>query len=213
MKITKTHIISLFTVIISFGLAIWFYPQMPEMIASHWGTNGAVNGYMPRFWGLFIMPIVSLFMLVMFIVLPSLDPKKHNIEKFRKYFDNFIVMIFLFMLYIYILTLAWNLGVVFDMILYMIPALAVLFYYCGVLIEHSEPNWTVGIRTPWTLESKTVWKKTHALGGKLFKATGLVALLGILFPQLAIWFILFPAIFAAVFVCAYSYVEYKKEQK
>jgi len=35
-----------------------------------------------------------------------------------------------------------------------------------------EPNWFVGIRTPWTLSSDTVWRKTHRTGGLLMVIAG-----------------------------------------
>ena len=37
-----------------------------------------------------------------------------------------------------------------------------------------------------------------------------VALLGVLFPRLAIWFIMFPPTVVAVFVVVYSYVVYQQ---
>lgn len=45
-------------------------------------------------------------------------------------------------------------------------------FYTGVLCQHARPDWFVGIRTPWTLSSETVWVKTHKLGARLFKAAG-----------------------------------------
>jgi uncharacterized membrane protein len=95
----------------------------------------------------------------------------------------------------------------------MTPAMAVLFYYCGVLVENAEKNWFIGIRTPWTLSSDSVWKKTHKLGGKLFKINGVIALLGMLFGQWAFFFVIVPAIFVSFYTILYSYLEYQKEKK
>ncbi len=36
-----------------------------------------------------------------------------------------------------------------------------------------RPNWFAGFRTPWSLESRTVWIKTHRLGGRLMVGCGL----------------------------------------
>jgi uncharacterized membrane protein len=97
------------------------------------------------------------------------------------------------------------------MVQLMSPALAVIFYYAGVLCKNAHQNWFVGIRTPWTLSSKTVWQKTHILGGKLFKLTALFSLFGVLLPQLAVYLILAPVIITTVIVFVYSYLEYQKE--
>lgn len=168
---------------------------------------------MPKFLGLFLMPIISLVMFLFFIVIPKIDPLKTNIDKFRKYFDKFILFIILFFLYLYILTLLWNLGTRFNMGQLMTPALGLLFYYCGILIENARRNYFIGIRTPWTLNSENVWDKTHKLGGKLFKIAGIIAFLGILVPDYAFLLLFIPVISATIIVFVYSYLQYKKETK
>ncbi|HII53380.1 hypothetical protein COT30_02410 [Candidatus Micrarchaeota archaeon CG08_land_8_20_14_0_20_49_17] len=57
---------------------------------------------------------------------------------------------------------------------------------------------------------ETVWKRTHELRGKLFKAVGIIALLGIVFPAFAIWLIMIPILAVAVFLFVYSYLEFRK---
>jgi len=202
-----------FIILLSFVLAIYLYPQMPERMASHWNTKGEVDGYMCKFWGLFLMPIILLCLFLLFILIPKIDPLKENIAKFRKYFDGFIVLITLFLFYIYLLSIAWNLGKRFNMGQMMMPALGMLFYYCGILTENAKRNWFIGIKTPWTLSSERVWDKTHKIGGKLFKAAGLIAFLGIFFPNYAFYFILVPALLVAFYTIIYSYFEYQKETK
>jgi uncharacterized membrane protein len=206
----KSEIIVLLIVLASFGVGLCFYGQMPQTVASHWNDRGEVNGYMSKFWGAFLMPIVSLGMLLLFIFIPKLDPLKENVEKFRKYFDIFIILITLFFLYVYLLTIFWNLGQRFSLIGFMAPAFAVLFYWTGVLIKNSKRNYFIGIRTPWTLQSDEVWDKTHKLGGSLFKAAGFICLLAVLFPKAAVWLILAPSVISAVFSVFYSYFEYKR---
>ena len=118
----------------------------------------------------------------------------------------------IFLLYIYLLTILWNLGLWFNMVQLLAPALGVLFYFCGVLIGKAKRNWFIGIRTPWTLSNEKVWDKTHLIGGRLFKAAGLVALLGVLFQNYAILFVLIPVILVSLFTIVYSYFAYQKEK-
>ncbi len=96
---------------------------------------------------------------------------------------------------------------------FLIPALGILFYYAGILVENAKRNWFIGIRTPWTLSSEKVWDKTHKIGGKLFKIAGIIALLGILFQKYALFFVLVPIISVAIYTIVYSYFEYQKETK
>ncbi len=209
----KNNIIIILIILTSFFIGVYFYPQMPDEMASHWNIKGEVDDYMLKFWGLFLMPIISLGLFLLFILIPKIDPLKDNIEKFRKYFDAFIVLIIVFLFYIYLLSIFWNLGFRFDMGRLMVPALGILFYYCGILVENAKRNWFIGIRTPWTLSNEKVWEKTHKIGGKLFKIAGLIAFLGIFFPNYSFYFILVPVLLVAVYTIAYSYSEYQKETK
>jgi uncharacterized membrane protein len=209
----KSEITVLIIILIVFALGIYLYPQMPEKMASHWNIQGQVDGYMSKFWGLFLMPIISVGLFILFVLIPRIDPLKENIAKFRKYFDNFVVLIILFLLYLYFLTILWNLGKRFNMIQVLAPAFGILFYYAGILIEHAKRNWFIGIRTPWTLSNEKVWQKTHEIGGRWFKIAGLIALLGVFLPSYAIFFVLLPIILVAVYTIIYSYFEYQKEVK
>jgi uncharacterized membrane protein len=211
MKSTKrAQVIVLAVIAVAVLVGIYLYPLAPQEMASHWNEQGQVNGYMPKFWGLFLMPIITLAMFLLFTFIPKIDPLKENIKKFRKYFDSFIVLIIAFMMYVHALTLFWNFGFRFDMGRMMIPALGIVFYYCGVLIEKSKRNWLIGIRTPWTLSSDLVWEKTHKLGGKLFKASGIIAVSGVFFPKFAFLIFIVPVILSSLFSVIYSYLEYRK---
>ena len=213
MEFKKINIILVSLVLFSFGIGIYFYPQMPEKMASHWNIKGEVDGCLSKFWGLFLMPIILIGVVLLYLIVPKIDPLKENIEKFRKYFDGFIVLLLLFLFYLYVLTIFWNLGLKFDIGQAIIPALAILFYYCGILLEKAKRNWFIGIRTPWTLSNDMVWEKTHKIGGKLFKIVGIVTILGIFFQKYILFFIFVPIILVVVYTTIYSYTEYQKEIK
>lgn len=200
-------------VFLSFVLSIYFYPQVPEQMATHWNSQGEVDGYMPKLWGLFFAPLMIMGLAIMFLIIPKIDPMKENIEKFRKYYDRFIVILILFMVAVHLQILLWNIGIRISPNAVLPLGIGLLFYYIGVLTENAERNWFIGIRTPWTLSSDRVWKRTNRLGGKLFKIAGIAAVFGAFFPEYAIYFILVPVIFVAVFTVIYSYVEYQKELK
>ena len=209
----KSEIIIFGIIILSFAIGIYYYPQMPEKLASHWNSQGKVDGYMSKFWGLFLMPIISVGMLLLFILIPRIDPLKSNILQFRKYYDGFVVLIMVFLFYLHLLTIFWNSGYKFNMITYLSPALAILFYYTGILIENAKRNWFIGIRTPWTMSSDKVWDKTHKIGGKWYKIAGVVTLLAIFFETYAIYIIVVPLIMVSIYTVVYSYFEYQKEIK
>lgn len=206
----KINLFILLVILASFGVGVYLYPIIPEKMASHWNAAGEVDGYMGKFWGLFLMPIITLIIFLFFLLIPKIDPLKENVEKFRNYFDGFIALIIIFLFYVYGLSLAWNFGWRFEMGRILAPAFAILFFYCGILISKAKRNWFIGIRTPWTLTNDIVWDKTHYLGGILFKVAGVICLFGILFPAYAFWFVLVPVIFFSAYLMVYSYSEYRK---
>jgi uncharacterized membrane protein len=211
MRTSETIVLAV--VIASFAIGIFLYPQFPETIATHWNAQGQVNGYMSKFWGLFLLPLLSLVLLLLFKVIPKIDPLKQNIAKFRKYFDNFVVLVMLFLFYIYMLTIFWNLGYSFDLVRMLVPALAVLIYCTGILLENTKRNWFIGIRTPWTMSSDKVWEKTHKIAGKLFKLIAVIVLFVIFFETAAFYLILALLFFAVIYVVIYSYFEFKKQHR
>ncbi len=213
MRLTKQAIIIVGIVLLFFAVGSYFYTQMPDRIAAHWNAQGQADGYMSRFWGLFLVPLMAAGMSVLLVLIPSIDPLRANIDKFKAHYYGFVIVLLLFLFYLYLLTILWNLGARFNMIQLLAPAFGILFYYCGVLMEKAKRNWFIGIRTPWTLNSEVVWDKTHRIGGRLFKAAGILSLIGILFPSYAIFLILVPAILLAFFTIIYSYVEYQKETR
>lgn len=210
---TKNTNITLFVfIVVATGLGIFLYPSLPEQIASHWDSAGMVNGYMSKFWGIFLLPIIMLGIFGLYYIIPKVDPLKRNIESFRKYYNAFWIFLFAFFLYIFILMMAWNLGYRFNFSFAIIPAIAVLFYILGMILEKSKRNWFVGIRTPWTLSSDVVWEKTHKLGGKLFKIAALISLLALISPKDSYFviFLVIPIVAVSLITIVYSYLEYKK---
>jgi len=209
----KIKLVTMVIVAISFIVGAYFYSRMPDMMASHWNYRGEVDGYMPRFWGIFFLPALSVFLVALFFLIPKIDPLRANVEKFRKDFDIFVLMFEIFFFYLYLLTISWSLGARFDMTAAMLPAMGILFYSVGAMISKARRNFFIGIRTPWTLSSDKVWDKTHALGGRLFKGVGVVTFLGFLAPAYAIFFIFVPIVSISIYLTVYSYLEFDKEKK
>jgi uncharacterized membrane protein len=213
MKTKNIQILIIGLILVSFLIGAYLYPYMPEKMASHWDANGSVDGYMPKLWGLFLLPVISAILFLTFMLIPKIDPHKGNIEKFRGHFDVFILLLFVFLFYVHMLTMLWNLSYRFNIIQLLAPAFGLLIYYAGIMMENAKQNWFIGVRTPWTLSSEVVWDKTNKLAGKLFKVAGVLAAMGLIFPKYAIFLILVPVILAAVYPIIYSYQKYQQEIK
>ena len=213
IKTTSIIVLTLIAIALVAGLALW--NQLPYQMASHWNSNDQVDGYISRFWGVFLMPLITLGMFVLFLVVPGIDPLKANIAQFREAFNIFIALMVAFMLYVHGLTLVWSLGYQdFKMSAAMLPFMGILFIAIGYLLRQAKRNFFIGIRTPWTLSSDSVWDKTHQLGSTLFMVSGAFAILGGFFGGMtAFWLMFVPLIGSSLFLVVYSYVLYRGEMK
>ncbi|MDR3571621.1 MAG: SdpI family protein [Candidatus Pacebacteria bacterium] len=193
--------------------SILVYPSLPPIIATHWAADGTVNGTMDSFTGAFLLPFIMLLTLLLCIAIPYIDPLRANIETFKKQYDTFVAILMLVFACIQTALLAWNLGGGFDTRLIVLPAVGILVFYIGMLLPQTKRNWFIGIRTPWTISSDHVWQRTHELGGTLFKALGVVIVLGIFAPSYAAWIIFLPLVIIAVGLVLYSYMLYAQEHR
>lgn len=199
-------------ILLSIATGLYFYPYLPYFMPTHWNLAGEVDATLPKLYGLAIMPGISIIMFIFYLIVPKIPVMGTNIDHFRKHYDNFMIVLFAFLYYIYLLSILWSLDFQFNFIQVLAPAFSG-FIAIGFLVENAEQNPLIGIRTPWTLHNKTVWDKTHKMGAGLFKTIGIIALLGVVLPDLAIWFILAPVILVVIYTFVYSYLVFHHMKK
>ena len=95
MRLTKQEIIIAVIVFLFFAVGGYFYPQLPERIASHWNAQGQADGYMSKFWGLFLVPFIAAGLSVLLVLIPRIDPLKANIDKFKQHYHGFVIVVVL----------------------------------------------------------------------------------------------------------------------
>lgn len=206
--------VSIGFILAALGVSIYLYPLLPDKIASHWNVDGEVDGYMPKFIGVFLAPIIMLVLYAFYIFIPRMDPLSRNIDEFRGTFNLFWVALFTFFFYVFAITTAWNVGMRFDFAYALAPAMGLLFYFIGSLLRASKRNFFVGIRTPWTLSSDMVWVKTHRVGGRLFEFTGILTIVAAFFGGKSAMITMFSClVVSTVTSIVYSYVLYKNIEK
>lgn len=185
------------------------YSRLPDPMVTHWGAHGQPNGWMSRFWGAAIGPLMMVVLYLLFWAIPAIDPLKENIARFRGLYNGFVSLVLLFLLYVQALSLAWNLGWRVDIGTAILPAMGLLFLAIGWFLPRAEPNWFVGIRTPWTLSDPQVWRDTHRLGGKAFLLSGVLLLLAAFVPAL-LWVGIGALVLLSLALVVYSYFRYRQ---
>jgi len=199
--------------VVAAGISIWAYPQLPPTVATHWNVRGVADGFSSRLMAVSIMPLVIIAMTGVFNVLPRLDPRRANYTKFIGTYWLIANAVILFILIGHGMIVATGLGYPVKIGRTMPIGVGLLFIVLGNYLTRVEPNWFVGIRTPWTLSSDTVWRKTHRTGGWLMVLGGIVIAACAFFPPGAF----LPLFIAAVLIMAVipivqSYVLWKREQ-
>lgn len=208
MRTTWFHRITwLLILLVVLGTAV-VYPRLPETMVTHWGVQGQPNGWMSRFWGVAIAPLMMVALYLLFWAIPSIDPLKENIAAFRPLYNLFVVGVMVFLAYVHGLSLAWNLGWQVDIGSALLPVLGLFFIGVGWFLPRAKPNWFVGIRTPWTLSDPQVWEDTHRLGGKAFMLSGVVMVLAIFLPVL-MWVAIVVLVALSLALVVYSYLRYR----
>ncbi|MDR3573382.1 MAG: SdpI family protein [Anaerolineaceae bacterium] len=213
MKMRTVLIILGVLLILSLGTGVYAYPHLPQLVASHWNAQGQVNGYTSRLSGVLLLPAMLLGISLVLLFIPEIDPLKANIQLFRPEYNGFIAVFALFMFYLHLVTVAINLGLAVSMNQLLFPAFGLLIIYMGFLLSKAHRNYFIGIRTPWTLNSETVWNKTHQLGSKLFTIAGAITLLGVFFPNYAVYILLIAITATALITTVYSYFAFRQESQ
>ena len=187
--------------------------QLPAQIATHYDLQGHANGWMAKETSMLVMGSLSLFIYLLLRFLPTIDPKgklqSGNYQKLRFVITLFFAAIMGWMWYMAAHQSDAGLSIV------TILALAGLMIAgIGNYLTTVKPNWFVGIRTPWTLESDEVWRRTHRMGGRLMVVGGLLSVvLSFVVPMpYAVGAVVGVLVFVSLVPVVYSYVYFRQEK-
>lgn len=195
------------------AISIWAYPSLPPRVATHWDLRGTPDGFSSRAWAVALIPIVIIAMTALFNVLPKLDPRRENYAKFLSSYWLIANAVIVFILVAHGLIITTGLGYSVKIDRLMPLGVGLLFVFLGNYLTRVEPNWFIGVRTPWTLSSDTVWRKTHRTAGWLMVLGGLVLASGAFLPgAMLLPLFIVTIVVVAVIPIVQSYVLWKRER-
>ncbi len=185
--------------------------QLPDKIAVHWNHKGEADGFgSPMF--ILLMPLV---IYLVMLVVPKLDPRRSALKDFPDtyYKIRFASMLLLSAIGIFVIVHGLGYNILPTRII--TAAAFGLMAFIGNYFGKLRPNWFVGIRTPWTLESDYVWRKTHLLGGRIWVAGGLIAAINaFLIPEKYLVLTVVVAVLVLGLIpVVYSYVLFKQHKE
>ena len=196
----------------------WALPAMPETVPTHWGADGSVNGWSDKGSTIFMGVFMPILMLALLFAVPFFDPRGASFNRFKGIYQGFSAAFTVFMVVVAWITPLSALGVLptaggsFVNII-VFGFLGLLFVGLGVVMPRIEPNYTFGVRLPWTLADPENWRRTHRFAGPVFVVMGVVtvvsALLASAAPELTLVVLLAALLGGVALVALYSFLLWK----
>ena len=191
----------------------YLWPHLPDKVPLHWNINGEIDRYGNKAELIIIPILLPLLIYIVFLVIPKIDPKNklnkmgNKLQSLKALLTIITSIIALFILYSVKIQNLPNPN-------YSILGIGVLFVILGNYFKTIQPNYFIGIKTPWTLENETIWKETHRMAGKLWLIGGLV----VIFTSLVLdnksnltLFLIITGIITVIPIM-YSYLLFKKQK-
>ncbi|HVZ97819.1 MAG TPA: SdpI family protein [Chitinophagaceae bacterium] len=216
----KLHIaeaLVLLAILLPYLYLVKIYNSLPARVPTHFGANGRPNDFSNKssLWLIIsLLAGVSILVYLLIRFLPNIDPKK-KAKYSATVFNKIAVAIVLLMSLISCYAIYAAKAGTFKSGGFLPVVLGIFFAFMGNMMHSIKPNYFVGIRTPWTLESEETWRKTHQLGGKLWFTGGIIiAITGFLVPVNAEVFVMMSIIFTiALWPVIFSYTYFKSIEK
>ena len=189
---------------------VYIWNQLPDQIPTHWNFKGEIDGYGGK-GTMILLPCINVFLYLLMLFIPKIDPRKANYDVFSGPYYGIRISTTAVLDLIFLGSIRATLTGHSDFMDYIPAAISLLFALMGYFMKDVKPNYFVGIRTPWTLESPEVWEKTHKLGGKIWLYGGIISFVLCLVLGKYSFFVFIPIILImAIVPIVYSYVEYKR---
>ncbi|MDP8233147.1 MAG: SdpI family protein [Candidatus Zophobacter franzmannii] len=217
MKRLKQYFLCIGVILLQILVSLRFIAQlgMDYKIPTHWNIKGQIDGWMGIGKGSMLFIGLNLFLFLLLFLLPYFSPKyKAQEERFEKVMPQFagILAFFFGTIHIFSIYLA-KYPEISEKGNFVLSILGIMFIAIGNLLPKIPQNFFAGIRTPWTLSSEDIWRKTHRLGGRSFVFGGIFVIFASMFPHdsstTVFAFIIFMA--CALLPAGYSFILFKKE--
>ena len=164
-----------------FVLATTLWDRLPARVVTHWDFHNQPNGWMPKAAGLLVPPAINVLVTALFALAPRIDPRlrRRAAGDFgqRRAWRAIRLGVSGFITAVCLLVIAAAAGWQADVGRVCLMGMLILFAIIGNFLRSLEPNYLLGIRTPWTLEDPTTWRATHRLGSRVMVFGSLALLL------------------------------------
>lgn len=191
------------------------WSQIPPRLPMHWNIQGEVDRWSSNRLEIFILPLVGLGVVALLHLLPKLDPRlRKTLQKNDRMNPALQIFCVAFValfdaIFVDQLTTAFGYRIANGRM--MTACLLIFFAVLGNYLGTMRPNYFVGLRTPWTLESSETWRATHRLGGKLmfFGSIALLLLSFFLSQSVVVFLLVTFTLLFCVWMFLYSWYHFR----
>ena len=203
----KTIILTSILILLPILVGIYFWNQLPDVIATHFGYGGEANGWSSKWFAVIGLPLFLTVVHLLCILFTDKDPKY---EKYPEKMKHIVLWICPIVSWIgAISTYSYELNWKFNMMNWIGLILGGGFMIIGNYLPKVKQNYFLGIKLPWTYASEDNWNKTHRLGGKVWFVGGILLLLNAMLKLKYLEIVIFLAMILIPTV--YSYLYSRKE--
>ncbi len=192
----------------------YIWNQLPDKVPMHWNIKGEIDRYGEKIELLIIPFLLPLLTYIMFLIIPKIDPKnKLNSMGNKLQSIKFLMTIIMSALALFIIYASKNESLANPN--YLVLLTGCLYIILGNYFKTIKANYFIGIKTPWTLESESVWKQTHKLGGIMWFIGGIILVITSLTLATKLNFTILLIITGIITIIptVYSYLLFKKEKQ
>jgi uncharacterized membrane protein len=196
--------------LVAVAISAWAYPSLAATVPTHWDMAGHINGYSSRGFAVSLMPSIIAFTWLLMLVLPAISPRGFRLESSAGAFYSSVLAIMAALVVLHFIVVRAELGKFAPSNVLTLSTIGVLLAVLGAFMGRLKKNFFIGVRTPWTLASDEVWRRTHELAGRLFVAGGAAIVVASLFSGTTFVTLLAVIAIVALVPIVYSYVLYRR---
>lgn len=177
----------------------FIWKDLPQTIPTHFGIDGTADKFGDKSEIVLAPVIMTVVGLLLYFILQNIhkiDPKKKYSAATSGVMSKIAVMVLVLLSAVTMFILYWTTkGKVEGMAAFFF-GLSLFLAYIGNLMHSVKPNYFVGFRIPWALESEENWTKTHRLASKIWFTGGiLLAVVSLLAGTKALLIIFISSVF------------------
>lgn len=185
---------------------------LPDIVPAHFGANNVVNRWGSKYETLIFPVVILIFGVVMLKVAKFAEKKENSSVNNKKICEisSIIALIVFNVINAYILIISLKtitdlntINIDFNQLVFITLSIGLLII--GNLMPKAKMNSIYGLRTPWSLKSEIIWKKSQLFGGITLMVTGVVIVIASIIFEGVLLYVICLSLLLLETICCVAY--------